>query len=182
MANNISLIVATDENNGIGLNNKLLCHLPDDLQYFKKITSGHTIVMGRKTYESIGNPLPNRRNMIMSRNEDFNVNNCETIHSIPDLLKFIPSTEEVFVIGGESIFTQTITYASKIYLTYINYKFQADSFFPIINTNKDWKLAKTIKHDIDEKHKYSFSYLIYERRKKKNSVKHTNVEQHLLSL
>ncbi len=134
----ISLIVAADKENGIGVDNKLLCHLPDDLKFFKSVTVGHTVVMGRKTYDSIGKPLPNRKNIILSRNESYNVEGCKIIHSIPELITYLDdyenqSNNEIFIIGGESIFKQTIQYVSKIYFTRIEHTFNADSFFPKID-------------------------------------------------
>jgi dihydrofolate reductase len=178
MKNRISLIVAADKDNGIGIENKLLCRLPDDLKYFKKITSNHTIVMGRKTYESIGSPLPDRNNIILSKNINYQVEGCTIINSIPELLNYISRTEEVFIIGGGSIYAQTIMYASKVYMTCIEHKFEADSYFPQINTDKDWKVTKVEKHDVDERHKYAFSFLTYER---KNDSKQTDIAQHVIN-
>jgi len=161
---NISAIVAIDQNNGIGENNQLLCKLPDDLKYFKEKTLGHSIIMGRKTYESLGRPLPGRRNIILSKQLDYNVNGCEVYNSIPECMKNIPD-DEVFIIGGESIFKQTLNYCSKIYLTKIDASFQADAFFPTIDLNQ-WKDVSQNKlvHPIDEKHAYSFRFIVYERK------------------
>ncbi len=182
----ISLIVAADEEYGIGLDNKLLCHLPDDLKFFKTVTTGHTIVMGRKTFDSLGRPLPNRKNVILSRNKSYQIDGCIVINSIPELLKFLDlsdetGSKEIFIIGGESIFKQTIQYATKIYFTQIHHKFQADSFFPVID-RKVWKVDKIeIKRKVDEKHQYAFTTSIYTKKYKNSSTKKpSDISQHLI--
>ena len=182
----ISLIVAADKNYGIGLDNKLLCHLPNDLKFFKSVTTGHTIVMGRKTYDSLGKPLPNRKNVILSRNKSFHIDNCPVINSIPELQNYLNDEEdiavkEIFIIGGESIFKQTIQYASKIYFTQIDHIFEADSFFPEID-NKVWKIDSTVfNQKVDEKHKYSFKTVIYVKKYKNSSTKKpSDISQHLI--
>ncbi|MFD2583885.1 dihydrofolate reductase [Pedobacter vanadiisoli] len=164
---NISAIVAIDREYGIGFENRLLCRLPDDLKYFKEKTFGHSIIMGRKTFESLGKPLPGRRNIILSKQLDFKVDGCLVYNSIPECLKNIPTEEEVFIIGGESIFKQTLEYCNKLYVTRIDASFQADSFFPKFDTIENWKEVMSCNkfHDIDEKHNYSFTFQVFKRLK-----------------
>jgi dihydrofolate reductase len=135
----ISIIVAADEQNGIGKNNQLLCHLPADLKYFKTLTTNHAILMGRKTYESIGKPLPNRTNIIISKTAN-KIEGCFVFNTIEDGIEFARSLNEenLFIIGGDSIYKQSLSMCDTIYLTRIHHQFEADSFFPELN--KSWKL------------------------------------------
>ena len=136
----LSIIVAKAKNNIIGKENKLLWHLPEDLKRFKKLTTGHTIIMGRKTFESIGRVLPDRKHIILSQNPDFKVNdqNVEIAHSPSDLKTYIESEEESFVIGGAMIYNLLMPYVSKMYVTEIDKDFEGDAFFPKINS-EIWK-------------------------------------------
>jgi len=129
----ISCIVAADENNGIGKNNQLLCHLPADLKYFKNLTTHHAILMGRKTFESIGKPLPNRTNIIISRSE-LNIEGTYCFKSIDEGISFAKSQNEteLFIIGGDSIYQQSMHVLDTVYLTRIQYSFEADAFFPTL--------------------------------------------------
>ena len=126
----ISLVVAKSKNNVIGKDNKLPWHLPADLQHFKNITINKSIIMGRKTFESIGKPLPNRRNIIISRNRHFIASGCEIFSSIDNALNAAKKESEIMIIGGENIFAQTIDRADRIYLTVIDAEFDGDTFFP----------------------------------------------------
>lgn len=179
---NISAIVAIDSEYGIGFENQLLCRLPDDLKYFKEKTLGHSIIMGRKTFESLGKPLPGRRNIILSKQLDFKVDGCLVYNSIPECLKNIPKEEEVFIIGGESIFKQTLEYCSKLYITRIHSNFPADSFFPKFDITENWKevLAGNKFHDVDEKHYYPFTFQIFKRLK--TIKKSTSTSQYTIGL
>lgn len=125
----ISLVVAMDESRGIGKNNQLLCHLPADLKYFKQLTLGKPIIMGRKTYDSIGKPLPGRANIVISH-QQLNIDGVKCVHSLEDALAFVQNEPEVMIIGGGQIFKQAIPYANRIYLTIIHHEFNADIFFP----------------------------------------------------
>jgi dihydrofolate reductase len=128
----ISIICAVAKNRAIGRNNQLLWHLPDDLKHFKKITTGHTVIMGQKTYESIGQPLPNRKNIVVTRDKDFQADGCVICHSLEDVLKKNKaSAEEVFIIGGGEIYRQSFPFADKLYITLVDDEpNEADTFFP----------------------------------------------------
>jgi len=157
----IALIVIVDENNGIGKNNKLLCHLPADLKRFKELTTGHSIIMGRKTFESLPNgPLPNRRNIVITKNINFDANGCQVVHSVEQTLDMIKNESKVFVIGGEQIYNEFIDTADILYITKIKHVFEADAFFPKIDFNK-WQLIEQIDKESDDKNKYDYSFRKY---------------------
>jgi dihydrofolate reductase len=158
----ISIVVAIAKNNAIGKNNQLLWHLPADLKHFKQITSGGTIIMGRKTYESIGKPLPNRRNIIVTR-QNIYIEGCEVVNSIGNALNVCKGDEEVFIIGGAEIYKQAMGITDRIYLTEVHHTFDADTFFPEINT-KEWKETERTDYQPDEKNQYPYSYVTLERR------------------
>ncbi|OGD62865.1 hypothetical protein A2160_05770 [Candidatus Beckwithbacteria bacterium RBG_13_42_9] len=128
----ISLIAAISENRALGKNNKLLWRLPEDLQRFKKLTSGHPVIMGRKTFESIGRPLPNRINIIVSRNKDLKINGCLVVSSVKEAIQLGKEKDgqEIFVIGGGQIYAEALPFADKLYLTIVKGNFAADTFFP----------------------------------------------------
>lgn len=157
----ISIIVATDRNNLIGKDNDLPWRIPADLAYFKKVTMGSTIVMGRKTYESIGKPLPNRRNIILSRQE-FHADGCETLHSLEEVQHLNKDDEELFIIGGAHIFKEALPIADLLYLTYIDEEFEGDTYFPEVNEH-DWKLISSEKGIKDEKNPYDYYFKKYKR-------------------
>ncbi|MGD6781194.1 dihydrofolate reductase [Sutcliffiella horikoshii] len=157
----ISIIVATDRNNLIGKDNDLPWRIPADLAYFKKVTMGSTIVMGRKTYESIGKPLPYRRNIILSR-QDFHAEGCETLHSLEEVQQLNKDGEELFIIGGAHIFKEALPIADFLYLTYIDEEFVGDTYFPEIN-EQDWKLLSSEKGIKDEKNPYDYYFKKYKR-------------------
>ncbi|MBC3874506.1 dihydrofolate reductase [Undibacterium flavidum] len=131
---NLSIIVATDKKNGIGINNQLPWHLPEDLAHFKRTTSGHTIIMGRKTFDSIGRALPNRHNVVISRNTEWQHDNVHCYSSIEDALKSLKDSE-AFVIGGAQIYDQALHLAQKLIVTEIQDEFECDAFFPSIDKN-----------------------------------------------
>lgn len=131
---NLSIIVATDKKNGIGIKNQLPWHLPEDLAHFKRTTSGHTIIMGRKTFDSIGRALPNRHNVVISRNTEWRHDNVSCYSSIEDAVKSIQDTE-AFVIGGAQIYDQALHLAQKLIVTEIQDEFECDAFFPAIDKN-----------------------------------------------
>jgi dihydrofolate reductase len=159
----ISIIVAADENNGIGNGNQLLCHLPNDLKYFKKITSGHHIVMGRNTYESIGRPLPNRVNLVLSRNPDLAIEGCIVCTHFDEAKKIAAEAgeTELIITGGGTLYEQTLSIAHCIYLTRIHHTFDADTFFPVLGN--EWKCTQSDRHEPDEKHAYAYTFMIFER-------------------
>ncbi|MFW5726138.1 MAG: dihydrofolate reductase [Bacteroidota bacterium] len=159
-------IAAVANNNVIGKDNKLLWHMPEDLKRFKELTMGHTIIMGRKTYESIGKPLPGRKTVIITRQKDYFVEGCEVVHDIRDAICKVKEDSEVFVAGGGEIYRQIINlhYTRRIYLTRIYANFEGDSFFPEIDTEK-WELIEREEHDPDEKNPYPYAFMTYKRKK-----------------
>jgi len=161
----ISIIVAIDEQNAIGRNNQLLCHLPNDLKYFKNITQGHTIIMGRKTFESLPNgALPNRRNIILTHNKDLHYDNAETADSIETAIKSCEKEKNIFIIGGGTLYEKALPLADILYITHIHHKFEgADTFFPKIDCNI-WKQSSRIDNPADEKNKYPHSFVVYIRK------------------
>lgn len=155
----LSIIVATDEENGIGKDKQLMWHLPKDLKFFKNTTSGHTVIMGRKTFDSIGKPLPKRRNIVITRQNNLNISGVEIFNTLADALKACADEEEVFVVGGGEIYNQALPLAHKLYQTKVHHTFNADTFFPEINPS-EWNLISREDYPKDEQHLYSFSFLI----------------------
>ena len=159
---NISIIVAIAENFAIGKNNDLLFHLPNDLKRFKKITSGHTIIMGRNTLLSLPKwPLPNRRHIVITDKKDDNFPGCETVFSIEEAIEKVRNEKEVFVIGGGMIYHQFYPIAGKLYLTLVHKPFDADVYFPEVNYSEWNELAR--EDFYDEKNDFDYSYLYLER-------------------
>ena len=160
----ISIIVVIGRNNEIGKGNDLLCHLPADLKHFKEITSGHTIIMGRKTFDSLPKgPLPNRKNIVISRNPELKIEGATVYSSLDYALLKLIDEKEVFIIGGAQIYEQALPFADKLYLTRIHAAFpEADTFFPSIDT-KEWREVSRETHPADEKNPYSFTFLDCER-------------------
>ena len=161
----IITIAAMGENRSLGKDNKLLWHLPDDFKRFKQITTGHKIIMGRKTFESFSKPLPNRFHIIISRNLEYTVDHseCQVVHSLQEALQLVDEEEKAFIIGGGEIYTQALPYTDTIELTRVHESFEADAFFPEFDLN-DWDLVEETYHEKDERHPYSFSYLTYHRK------------------
>ncbi|MFE5430946.1 dihydrofolate reductase [Peribacillus simplex] len=160
----ISLIVAMDQNRVIGKNNELPWHLPADLQYFKKVTMGHPIIMGRKTFESIGRVLPGRENVIVTRNQEFKAEGCVVLHDIEQIKTFADSRdEEVFVIGGAEIFKEILPVTDRLYITEIHETFEGDTFFPVIDENQ-WDKISSNSGSIDEKNRYAHDFIILQKK------------------
>jgi len=160
----ISLIVAVGKNNEIGKNNELLWHLPNDLKYFKQITLGLPIVMGRKTFESIGRPLPGRVNVIVTRNSNFKPEGCIVVDSIQNAMKATMSAQNVMIIGGADIYSQTLPIADRIYLTEVDAELEADKFFPSIDQNL-WEEISRKHNPKDEKNEYNYDFVVLKRKK-----------------
>ena len=158
----LSLVVAVSKNNVIGSDNGLLWQMPADLKHFKAVTIGSTVIMGRKTYESIGKPLPGRRNIVVTRQQGYKADGCDVASSLQDAVDLCQKEQEVFIIGGGEIYKQAIHAADKIYLTRIAADFVGDTFFPVINFS-DWRLTKYLKHHSDAKNPYDYSFSEYER-------------------
>ncbi|MEO5703189.1 MAG: type 3 dihydrofolate reductase [Gammaproteobacteria bacterium] len=158
----ISLIVAMSRNRVIGKGNALPWHLPADLKYFKRITLGKPIIMGRKTFESIGRPLPGRANIIITHERDYQATGCTVVHSIDDALTAAQGNEEIMVIGGAKLFEQILPRADRIYLTEIAEDFVGDVFFPALNQN-DWRETQRTTHQPDDKNSYAYSFVVLDR-------------------
>ena len=146
-------------NRVIGNNNELIWRLSSDLKRFKELTTGHQVVMGRKTYESIGKPLPNRRNIIITRNLEYEVNGCEVVSSLEEAL--LLTNNDCFIIGGGEIYKQSLEVADKIYLTLVHKDFEGDTTFPELG--KEWATIDTKDFDADEKNEYNYSFIEYDR-------------------
>ena len=161
----VSLVAAASDNNVIGKNNTLPWRLPADMKFFKNLTMGHTVIMGRKTFESMGKPLPGRKNVVITRNKEFKAEGCSIVSSIEDALNRCASENEVFIIGGAEIYRQSIKMADKIYLTRVHGYFDGDAFFPDIPAD-GWDETAHTDFAADEKNSYPYSFLIFFNRKK----------------
>lgn len=158
----IAIIVALDEQNGIGRRGELLCHLPGDLKHFKELTTGHTIIMGRKTYESLPKgALPNRTNIVITSDKEDNYLGCVVVRSVDEALARCKNEDTVFIIGGGQLYRSTLHLAETLYLTRIHHQFEdVDTFFPEID-DIEWQLTQQETYLADEKHPYSYSFLTY---------------------
>ena len=157
------MIAAAAENNALGKNNELVWHLPNDFKRFKALTSGHHIIMGRKTFESFPKPLPNRTHIIISRQKDYAPAGCIVVDSIEKAIAACPKEEDIFIIGGGEIYNLGIAFADKIELTLVHHTFDADAFFPVINKD-DWNLDQSELQVKDDKHQYDYTYQTYVRK------------------
>lgn len=160
----ISLVVAMAENRVIGVNNQLPWRLPADLQHFKRTTLGKPILMGRKTFESIGRALPGRRNIVVSRTPDYHAEGCETVCSIDAALALVRNEDEVMVIGGANLYTQLLPQAERIHLTLVHAQFDGDARFPQLDLDQ-WREAGRSDHAADARNAVPYSFLVYERRR-----------------
>lgn len=159
------MIAAAGENNALGKDNDLVWHLPDDFKRFKKLTTGHPIIMGRKTFESFPRLLPNRTHIVITRQKDYVHAEVVVVSSLEKALKKAKEVDpKPFIIGGGEIYNLGMEVADRIELTRVHGKFEADTFFPEIDESK-WKLVNSEFHEKDKKHDYSFTYLTYERKK-----------------
>ena len=160
----VSIIVAVAENWVIGMNNKLIWHLSDDLKNFKKITSGHFIIMGRKTYESIGKPLPGRINIILTKNKEYEAEGCVVLDSVESALAYCikRNQDEIFIIGGEQVYRDVFDKADKIYLTRVHASPEGDAFFPTIDLSK-WKEKAHVSMRKNEKNDFDFEIIELEK-------------------
>ena len=159
----ITLIAAVAENNALGKDNQLLWHLTDDFKRFKNRTSGHYIIMGRKTFESFPKALPNRTHVIITRQKDYASENCIVVDSLQKAIAVCPKGEEIFIIGGGEIYAQSIETAGKLDITRVHHTFDADTFFPEIDLNI-WELTSVEFHPKDEKHDFDFTFETYLRK------------------
>ncbi len=160
-----SIIVAIADNNAIGNKNELLWHIPDDLKRFKKLTSGHQVLMGKRTWESLPiKPLPNRENIVLTDIPGEIIKACTMAYSIEDALSKMNDNKECFIMGGGMIYRQFLDKADKLYITHVHKSFEADTFFPEINY-KDWELIEEEKHQREGNLDFSFTYATYVRKK-----------------
>lgn len=161
----LSIIVAKGKNNIIGKDNKMVWSLPADKKRFENMTTGHTIIMGRKTFESLEGVLPNRKHIVFTQNDDFKVDdpNVEIVHSMLEIKEYIDNAEENFVIGGAMIFSLLMPYVKKMYVTEIDNEFEGDTFFPKINLDV-WKEISREKCMTNEENRYEYDFVVYERR------------------
>jgi dihydrofolate reductase len=157
----VSIIVAIAKNHAIGKDNKLLWYLPNDLKHFKDVTTGHTVIMGRKTYDSVGKPLPKRRNIIITR-QAISIEGCEVVNSLEAALALCKDEDEVFIVGGAEIYRQAISLTDRIYLTVIDQEFDGDSFFPELDP-AEWEEKERENFEPDEKNKLRYSFITLER-------------------
>ena len=157
----ITIIVAAAENNAIGKNNNLIWSLPDDLKRFKSLTSGHCIIMGRKTFDSFPGLLPNRKHIVISKkSKSYFPEEVIVVNNFEDAIKATNEDKNPFIIGGGQIYNLAMKYSKTIELTRVHEEFEADTFFPKINED-EWELINQEKHEMDERHKYSFTYKTY---------------------
>ena len=159
----ISLVVAASKNHVIGRDGGLPWHLPDDLRHFKRITTGKPVIMGRKTYESIGRPLPERRNLIMTRDPDFAAEGCETVSTLTEAMELVSGADEVMIIGGGQVYRDFLPLADRVYLTRVLADVEGDTHFPALDETV-WQLVSCEHHDADDKHAYAFELMVFERR------------------
>ena len=157
-----SIIVAKGKNNVIGKDNQLLWRLSADLKRFKAITMGHTMIMGRKTFESIGKALPGRKTIIITRNTEFKIDGCVSVLSINEAYELCKNESEIFVVGGAEIYKQTISDIDKLYITEVDVDIDGDAYFPETNS-LEWKTISTESFTIDEKNEHSYSFINLER-------------------
>ena len=160
----VSLVVAADEEGGIGRGGGLPWHLPADLKHFRALTMGKPVIMGRRTWESIGRPLPGRRNVVVSRQPSLQVPGCEVAGSLDDALRLVDDAAEACVIGGAEIYRLALPLADLIHLTRVHTRVEADTFLPPLDP-REWRLQSREEHAADERHAYPFSFITLERRR-----------------
>lgn len=153
----VSMIVAIAENNAIGKGNQLLWRMPADLKHFKNATTGHTVIMGRKTFDSVGKPLPNRRNIVITRNTDLKIAGTEVVNTLEKAIALCDENEEVFIVGGAEIYKMAMDITDKIYLTVIHGVFEADTFFPSID-QEIWQETEVVDNKADEKNPFDYTF------------------------
>ena len=159
----LALIVAVGENNEIGKDGRMPWHLPADLKRFKALTLGKPVIMGRKTFEAIGKPLPQRRNIVVSRRRDFHAPGCEVAGSLPEALVLAAGVPETMLIGGGEIYREALPRAQRIYLTRVHARFEADTFFPALDP-AEWRETARENHTADERNTFAYSFITLARR------------------
>ncbi len=159
----ITIIAAAGKNNELGKDNDLVWHLPDDFKRFKKLTTDHHIIMGRKTFESFPKPLPNRVHVVITRNKDYNPEGAIIVHSMSEALEIAKNDEQPFIIGGGEIYKLGLEVSDKIELTRVHENFEADTFFPEIPI-ENWELIQEVLYEKNERHKFDFTYQTFIRK------------------
>ncbi|MDC8003345.1 dihydrofolate reductase [Aureisphaera galaxeae] len=159
----ITMIAAAGENNELGKDNDLVWHLPDDFKRFKQLTTGHHIIMGRKTFESFPKLLPNRTHIVITRNTAYQKEGIIVVHTLEDALKVVKDDDQPFIIGGGEIYALGMEHSHRIELTRVHGTFEADAFFPLI-PKEDWQLVASEFHDTDDRHAYAFTYETWEKK------------------
>ena len=160
----VSIIVAVASNGVIGDKNSLLWHIREDMVHFRTTTSGHPVIMGRKTYDSIGRPLPKRTNVVITRDANLTIEGCSVVHSLEEAIEMFDSAEEVFVIGGAQIYAQALPFADRIYLTVVGKEYEGDTSFPAFDYAQWTELSKE-DYARGEEYEYPFSFITLERKK-----------------
>ena len=161
----LAIVVAAAENNVIGKDNDLIWHLPADLKHFKSLTMGHPMIMGRKTFEAIGKPLPGRTSIIITSQKDYQAEGCVVVHSLEEAIAKGREldAEQVSIIGGANVYQQALPLADKVYLTRVHASFEGDAFFPELPEDM-WQVVEQEHHELDEKNKYSYTFLTMKRK------------------
>jgi len=158
------MIAAVAQNNALGIDNEMIWHLPDDFKRFRQLTSGHHIIMGRKTFESLPKLLPNRTHVIITSQKDYRQEkNAIVVHSIEEALKAVPNNDDAYIIGGGQIYDLGMAFADVLEITKVHADFEADAFFPVIDNNK-WQLVKEEFHPKDDRHNYDFTYQTFKKK------------------
>lgn len=169
----LSLIAAIGKNNELGINNQLLWNLPSDLKHFRDTTSGHPVIMGRKTFESIGRPLPNRKNLVITRDTTYTAPGIFVAHSLDEALQLVAREQgskfeevdeevEAFVIGGGQLYLEALPRAQRLYLTHVDAELSADTYFPEVSCD-EWEEISSESHDADTDHAYNYRFAVYKR-------------------
>ena len=153
----IVMIAAVAENNALGKDNELVWHLPNDFKRFKELTTGHYIIMGRKTFESFPKPLPNRTHVVITRQQNYQPDGCIVVNSIENAIKACPENETIYIIGGGEIYNQALAFSDTIEITKVHGEFEADAFFPEIKA-EEWELVQSDFNAKDERHLYDYTY------------------------
>jgi dihydrofolate reductase len=159
---NLTIIAAMSENRVIGRDNDLAWHLPDDLKRFKELTRGHHVIMGRKTFESVGKPLPGRTNIIVTNQKDYKAPGCIIVHTLKEAIQKAENDSQPYIIGGGKIYDQALPLCDTIELTHIHAHVEGDTYFPEVDTNK-WQIVAKESHPADDKHEFAFDFLTYHR-------------------
>jgi dihydrofolate reductase len=159
----VSIVAAVAENGVIGTLDGLPWRLPEDMKHFKELTTGHAVVMGRKTFDTLSQPLRNRRNVVVTRDREYQRSGADVVHSIEEALDLVAGEEEVFIAGGGEIYELALPYANRLYLTVVHAEFDGDTRFPDLNLD-EWKLLEGSRYEADERHAVPFSIMLYERK------------------